>query len=309
MALTQNSFKWKLKNSLYLLWGFFPVLNSLAFFHMFSRVKKKKWSVLGWVAILTNVALIILFILSHSVDNPNVLPNYKDVVPAPRVVDFMNPDQKKHYNVDWNYKETDEFKSSDEYLLFQQAEDEWEVAQEEWERQPEISEKIAVHEQFDDSMNGIGIASGASMLVINIILFIVLVADRYGFLESLAQSENRVDIKNRLFSTRDNSPQTSNVAEKSSAASDDRKQLDINSATEEDFAGLRGLTIIDAKKAISFREEHKGFKNIDEFFDCVKAKPHIIVSLESSLTVGEYHAVKTDKDDKSDVYTKRTLDL
>lgn len=309
MAATQNSFKWKLKNSLYLLWGCFPVLNSLAFFHMFSRVKKKKWSALGWVAILINVALIILFVLSHSVDNPNVIPDYKDVVPAPRVVDFMNPDQKKLYNVDWNYKETDEFKSSDEYLLFQQAEDEWEVAQQEWERQPEISEKIAVHEQFDDSMNGIGIAAGVSMLVINIILFIVLVADRYVFLESLAQSENRVDIKNRLFSTRDNSPRTSSVSEKSSVTIDERKQLDINSATEEDFAGLRGLTIIDAKKAVSFREEHKGFKNIDQFFDCVKAKPHIIVSLENSLTVGEYHAAKTDRDDKGDVHAKRTLDL
>lgn len=72
--------------------------------------------------------------------------------------------------------------------------------------------------------------------------------------------------------------------------------IDINSADQEAFASLQGLTIVDAKKAISYRDEHNGFNNIDEFFMCIGAKPHIIVSIKERLYVGDYKALNVVKE-------------
>mgnify|MGYP000800184658 CR=1 FL=1 len=58
MALTSKGTKWESKNSLYVILAFIPILNGLAFFHMNSRVKNKKWSLLGWFAIVFQICLL-----------------------------------------------------------------------------------------------------------------------------------------------------------------------------------------------------------------------------------------------------------
>lgn len=66
-------------------------------------------------------------------------------------------------------------------------------------------------------------------------------------------------------------------------------QLDINTATEEQFASLTGLTIVDAKKAVAYRNNKGSFNSIDEFFNCIKAKPHIIVKLQGQVFINHSH--------------------
>ncbi|MBR1530888.1 MAG: helix-hairpin-helix domain-containing protein, partial [Eubacterium sp.] len=61
--------------------------------------------------------------------------------------------------------------------------------------------------------------------------------------------------------------------------------IDLNSATEDEIAALPGLTIVDAKRAISYRDEHNGFANTDDFFNAISAKPHIMVKIEPMVTV------------------------
>lgn len=62
--------------------------------------------------------------------------------------------------------------------------------------------------------------------------------------------------------------------------------IDVNSAPAEALATLPGITIIDGKKAVSYREANGGFKNIDEFYACIQAKPHIIANIMNSVYVG-----------------------
>ena len=79
--------------------------------------------------------------------------------------------------------------------------------------------------------------------------------------------------------------------------------IDINSANENEIASLRGLTIIDAKKAIAYRGEHGYFASPDEFFRVINAKPHIIVALEGSIVANVQNQPATKK------VNKRQLDL
>ncbi|MBQ9516856.1 MAG: helix-hairpin-helix domain-containing protein [Eubacterium sp.] len=60
--------------------------------------------------------------------------------------------------------------------------------------------------------------------------------------------------------------------------------LDINSATEDEIAALPGLTIIDARRAVAYRNENGGFANTDAFFEAISAKPHIMVKIQPMIT-------------------------
>ena len=58
-----------------------------------------------------------------------------------------------------------------------------------------------------------------------------------------------------------------------------KKTIDINICNEEDLASLPGITLITAKKSISYRNEKGGFSSVDEFFELLALKPHFIVQL------------------------------
>ncbi len=82
--------------------------------------------------------------------------------------------------------------------------------------------------------------------------------------------------------------------------------IDVNSAPAEVLATLPGITIIDGKKAVSYREANGGFRNIDEFYSCIQAKPHIIANIMNSVYVGAPVAKQPATKPSS---PKRTIDI
>lgn len=288
MALTNKGSKWEIKNSMYVLWGFLPFFNCLAYFHKSSRVENKKWSILGWIALIMNITLLVGFIIGADLDNPNDRPYYYEIVATPEEVDYMNSEQKKLYYENNGYIYSAEFRSSEEYENYKNAYDQWYIDKAEWESQPEIVAQIEEYENFESLQLGLIIGFPACLCVLNFVLLIILLKERPKYLKLLAQSENKSSVTSRINSVKKNSFEETDKLKRAEIKSNDVKQIDINSADEETLSALRGITIIDAKKAIAYREEHGGFNNVDEFFSCINAKPHIIVSLQNQLTAGEY---------------------
>lgn len=73
-------------------------------------------------------------------------------------------------------------------------------------------------------------------------------------------------------------PLNSNVQEKI-----EHTIIDINSCEESDFASLPGVSIVMAKRAIQYREEHNGFSSKEEFFDTIQLKPHFMVQIQEMV--------------------------
>lgn len=67
--------------------------------------------------------------------------------------------------------------------------------------------------------------------------------------------------------------------------SSSRTPLNINTCSEEELIALPGLNIIDAKKAISFREQNGDFESIEDFITVLHIKPHIAAPLYDYITV------------------------
>lgn len=254
MAITNKGSKWEIKNSLYLLFGFIPVLNCLAFFHMSSRVKNKKWSLLGWIVLIMNIVMIAVPITAIIVENPNERPYYSDVKPAPEVIDYMTKEQKKLYYEDSSYEFSSDFKLTEEYTNYNTAYDQWCKDEDEWEKQPEVAEQIESYENFRSTQDGIAIGVPAVLCIMDLIFLIILLSNRPKYLKLLEQSENKSSITNRINSvTRNIAPKTDDT-KKTETQSDNIKQIDINSASEEELSALQGLTIVDAKKAVAYRD-------------------------------------------------------
>ena len=68
--------------------------------------------------------------------------------------------------------------------------------------------------------------------------------------------------------------------------------VDINSATESEFAKLPGVNVILAKRIVIQRETINGFKNKEEFYDFCKLKPHFTEQLNNLITVGEFDIIE-----------------
>lgn len=305
MALTNKGAAWERKNSLYLIFSFIPVLNCLPFFHMHSRIKNKKWALLGWFSLIIQILLIVVLFVTPFI-NAVERPYYSDVAGyIPSVEDFMNQEQKAKYYEDSSYSYSTEFKLSEEYEKYQEATEQYQVDENKWEQQPEIAEQISEYENYNSVRGGITVALPIALILIHLILIIISFTERPRYLKLLAQSENKDSITDRIKSVKDNIDKNQNVMP-ANAQADSAAKTDINSADEDVLSALKGITIIDAKKAIAYREEHGGFSNTDEFFACINAKPHIIAAIEGQLTVGDY---KTEKTNQPESNGKRQLDL
>lgn len=305
MVLTNKGAAWERKNSLYLIFSFIPVLNCLPFFHMHSRIKNKKWALLGWFSLIIQILLIVVLFVTPFI-NAVERPYYSDVAGyIPSVEDFMNQEQKAKYYEDSSYSYSTEFKLSEEYEKYQEATEQYQVDENKWEQQPEIAEQISEYENYNSVRGGITVALPIALILIHLILIIISFTERPRYLKLLAQSENKDSITDRIKSVKDNIDKNQNVMP-ANAQADSAAKTDINSADEDALSALKGITIIDAKKAIAYREEHGGFSNTDEFFACINAKPHIIAAIEGQLTVGDY---KTEKTNQPESNGKRQLDL
>lgn len=309
MALTNKGSTWERKNSLYLVFAFIPLLNCIPFFHMNSRIKNRKWSILGWIAILLQICIFFSLIIIPSVQYSLApeCPSYSDVGGfMPEAEEFMNQEQKSKYYEDSSYQSSTEFKLSSEYEEYQKAVEEYREKKIQWEQQPEIKAQMSEWQNFNNVITGLGWSIPVIAVIIYALLIIFAFNERPKYLKMLAQSENKTDFTERM-SARQNTPQPFAYNHtQSSVQNTATVKIDINSASEEDFTSLTGITIIDAKKAIAYREEHGGFRTVDEFFTCINAKPHIIASIEKQLFVG---AFETEKKAAVGNNGKRQLDL
>ena len=64
--------------------------------------------------------------------------------------------------------------------------------------------------------------------------------------------------------------------------------FNINQATEKELTDLPGLSIIQAKNIIRYREKHNGFGSLDEFFEEMNINNHIQQQLRNYLYVDSY---------------------
>ncbi len=71
----------------------------------------------------------------------------------------------------------------------------------------------------------------------------------------------------------------------SSISTPSHSSLNVNICSEEELAALPGLNIIDAKKAISLREQNGDFASIEDFITALHIKPHIAAPLYDYITV------------------------
>lgn len=83
-------------------------------------------------------------------------------------------------------------------------------------------------------------------------------------------------------------------------------KVDINTADEATLENLPGLNVIDVQKVLNHRKEHGGFSSVDEFFDVLNLKPHIIVNLRDYVFVSR---VDRKPSDVSQSGTRRRIDL
>lgn len=64
--------------------------------------------------------------------------------------------------------------------------------------------------------------------------------------------------------------------------------IDINKCSAEDIACLPGITIIDAKKAVEYRNKNDGFVSKNEFFAVLQIRDQKMKSISNKLTCGPY---------------------
>ncbi len=80
--------------------------------------------------------------------------------------------------------------------------------------------------------------------------------------------------------------------------------LDINAASEQDLLSLPGVSLADAKRALSLRDLHGGFASIDAFISELGIKPHFAVQLFKMAT-----ALPKKRKAEQEVRPRRTLDI
>lgn len=307
MALTNKGAKWENKNSLYTLFALVPGLNCFAFFHMHARVPNKKWVAIGWITLIVNVALITCFCVGNEITNPNERPYYSQIEACPEMKDYLTQAQMEEHNK-YDSAQKD-YLYSDEYKQYEADLKAYEQRQKEWEQTPVIAQKLENYRAWEDTKDSVLNVIFPILAVFNIFIFVFVLVERPKYLRALAKKTDTSDIAARLRASEPAVPSGEvSAVQTKSAQPTEEKTVDINSATEEEIASLQGLTIIDAKKAIAYREEHGGFRNADEFFTCIHLKPHLILLAEKQIVVGDYAQKKAESTVKHES-SKRTIDL
>ena len=66
------------------------------------------------------------------------------------------------------------------------------------------------------------------------------------------------------------------------------EMLNLNQATEKELTDLPGLSIIQAKNIVRYREKHNGFGSLDEFFEEMNINSHLQQQLKNYLYIDSY---------------------
>ena len=310
MAITTKGKSWEARNSWYILLGLIPFFNAVAFFHMSGRVPNKKWKTMGWVVLFVNLLLIIVMItgivLEGQVYNwyPTPEKTYSDVYKA----DYFGDDY-------YNYS-SEELLTHPYYDDYIQAKQEYEEAENNYKNSVEYKTAINARERARGMLDAIALASLAFFIIFNIVILFSLIAQRAEFLRALAQQENQGQLAARFAGTpvaQSRTPSAANIPPQAPPVQQPYAQtyaqpmaqpaaqpvaqptanpnaLNLNAATEEQIAALPGLTIIDAKKAVEYRDANGGFRTVDEFYNAISIKPHIMARIEGTVFAGQQAA-------------------
>ena len=302
-----------------------PFLNSYTLLHFGGRTKTKKWTRFGWIILFLNIVLILTMIMSVAL-RESVRREYPEST-RPNVYDYV--DRQSYDNS--QYDERTSLPGYDEYLN----------AKYKWEHSEAYLAADTRYRNRRALFSGIHYAGLIAFCVVNLVTFFYVISQKNAYFEKCDQTENariKSSVYNRLEQELQQpqqprqprpltpvqqappqpvpvskfpepiqwpEPVPSPATEMPSRISAETpgQRLDINTATEDQLAALPGLTIIDAKKAIAYRDAHGGFADLDAFFAEINAKPHIIVRLQDQLTVS---AVRQDDAAQSG---KRQLDI
>ena len=260
--------------------SFFPFFNTLTLLLFGSRTKTKIWTRNAWIALFLNILLLITGISGIILEDVSIARYPYDTEPS--VYDYI--DRKTYDNSSY-----EEIKKLPGYYDYQDAMDKWK-------RSDEYTSVVERNRRFESLMTGLFYASLVSVVIVNFVFFFYVISQSHAYFEKM-NAEKKNAVYQRLQIDDQNvplpQPAPNPAAERpvpqptpqitNAPPIPDAPALDVNTASEEDFAALPGLTIIDAKRAAAYRAEHGKFANTDEFFTAISAKPHIIVRLQNRV--------------------------
>ncbi|NRT73153.1 ComEA family DNA-binding protein [Clostridium beijerinckii] len=123
--------------------------------------------------------------------------------------------------------------------------------------------------------------------------------------EQVYNREEIINKETRIYSTESNLVKN-NVSERKNEerleTSRTEKSLDVNSCTEDELLQLPGVGIIEAKKAINFRNNNE-FNSVDEFIQVLNIKPHFTEKIRSMLICNQ--TKKNESTNNSNINTGR----
>ena len=271
MAVTAKGTKWELKQSVFFILAFIPVLNCIVFFHMASRVENKKWTLLGWMTLILGILFLVGAVLTINLAMSETTSKYY-------TIDYSSMPKEEDY-IGYNYYEKypdGTYKSLPEYKQYEEDYNAWHDAYY-YSEEYIAAENLASSRR--DMFSGICVACFSGLLIESFIMLIVAYTERVKYLRRLAQTDNTIAAAKRIQEMRNAQDTLYHNAAPTDAVSSSYGQntqktvqgvpqslapLDINTATEEQIAALPGLTVIDAKKALSYREKNGEFQSADE---------------------------------------------
>lgn len=230
---------------------------------MNSRVNKKRFVIWGWVVLLTQLCLIIIWLAAAA-----YVPDL-DRSKCPRIEDYLGYDYEIKYSM-----KREELLKIKEYQDYQKALDEW-VKSDEYQN---YTRALNTKEAFLE-------LTVYGFILLDLIFLFVIYIEKGRYLKLLALQSYQGEVKDKIKSNISSNKQTKNLS--IATPKEIPYKTDINSAIEEELISNLGMTIIDAKKAIEYRQKNGNFTSIDEFFNSINAKPHIIAKLQEFIIIGE----------------------
>ena len=128
---------------------------------------------------------------------------------------------------------------------------------------------------------------GFVLAVANLALWFYLISARDDYLRAASGVGDKDVLRERLrdeLSAPAHDEQTTPAHDEQTTPAPER--VDLNAASEDELSRLPDLTIVDVKRAVEHRSANGGFRSTDEFFEVIRARPHIIAHLRDTVYVG-----------------------
>jgi len=253
MSVTDRGRSWEIKNSLWILFSFIFLINGIGMVIMGNRVRVKKWrnfgllyTALGWISILVSPYLPII-------DTLCMLTFFLSYLAC--IIHSFSIRSEYLLRLDILDKQKQRQLNS----LRHKVAAEYGIQEHEVENEAPAESRMGISGTGDDAPKNIGTMNSGIM--------------NSGTVNR--RTINSETIHNEI------GPATGNDYTHPENNRQQDPLLDINSCTEADLAGLPGVGLILAKKAIRLRESKNGFSSVDEFIEGIGVKPHHVERLKN----------------------------